>query len=179
MSLTLSLYSALSGLQTNQAALQIISENVTNANTVGYTRKIAHAQTVTVDGGTAVRPEVIEVDFRSKETRGLRPEARRAAARPSRGLAIAWTVNGLAALLALLLAPGSLDQGAAPFFLLGALTGLAADGSARLLARRSSRRGGDKAAVNGELLAGAVIVCLCFSITLAIFGCVVVTIGLI
>lgn len=53
MSLTVSLYSALSGLQTNQAALQVISENVTNANTVGYTRKIALPQTVTLDGSAA------------------------------------------------------------------------------------------------------------------------------
>ena len=50
MSLTVSLYSALSGLQANQAALQVISENVTNANTVGYTRKIVQQRSVTLDG---------------------------------------------------------------------------------------------------------------------------------
>jgi len=53
MSLSVSLFSALSGLQTNQAALQVISENVTNANTVGYTRKVALPETVTLAGSAA------------------------------------------------------------------------------------------------------------------------------
>ncbi len=41
MSLTLSLQTALSALKYNQAALQIASNNVANANTEGYSRKIA------------------------------------------------------------------------------------------------------------------------------------------
>lgn len=53
MSLTLSLFSALSGLQANQAALTVISGNVSNANTEGYTRKSAQAETVTLNGTTA------------------------------------------------------------------------------------------------------------------------------
>lgn len=40
MSLTTALQNALSGLQTAQANIQVISNNVTNANTEGYTRKI-------------------------------------------------------------------------------------------------------------------------------------------
>ncbi len=53
MSLSLSLFSALSGLQANQAALRVISGNVSNANTEGYTRKVAQAETVTLDGTAA------------------------------------------------------------------------------------------------------------------------------
>jgi flagellar hook-associated protein 1 len=41
MSLSIALSNALSGLQTNQAVIQTISNNVTNANTAGYTRKYA------------------------------------------------------------------------------------------------------------------------------------------
>lgn len=39
MSLTLALQTALSGLQANQTAMQVTSNNVANANTEGYTRK--------------------------------------------------------------------------------------------------------------------------------------------
>lgn len=42
MSLSVALFNAVTGLQTNQAALQVTSNNVTNANTVGYTRKIVN-----------------------------------------------------------------------------------------------------------------------------------------
>ena len=41
MSLSIALQNALSGLQTNESALQVISNNVTNATTEGYTRKSA------------------------------------------------------------------------------------------------------------------------------------------
>ena len=41
MSLTIALQNALSGLQTNESVLQVISNNVTNATTEGYTRKNA------------------------------------------------------------------------------------------------------------------------------------------
>ncbi len=50
MSLTLSLNTALSGLQTNQASLQIVSNNVTNAGTEGYTRKTAERTALTLQG---------------------------------------------------------------------------------------------------------------------------------
>lgn len=53
MSLSISLSSALSGLRTNQAAMQVLSSNISNANTPGYTRKIAQQQTVTLDGSAA------------------------------------------------------------------------------------------------------------------------------
>jgi flagellar hook-associated protein 1 FlgK len=46
MSLTLALNTALSGLQVNQAAIQVTSNNITNANTPGYSRKIANLETV-------------------------------------------------------------------------------------------------------------------------------------
>jgi len=41
MSLTLSLHNALTALQTTQSALRVTSNNVANANTEGYTRKVA------------------------------------------------------------------------------------------------------------------------------------------
>jgi len=50
MSLTIALHNALTGLQTNQAALQVTSNNIANANTAGYTRKIVDQQHVVLDG---------------------------------------------------------------------------------------------------------------------------------
>jgi flagellar hook-associated protein 1 FlgK len=50
MSLTSSLYTALTGLQTSQSAMRVLSNNVTNANTPGYTRKIAELQSRVVAG---------------------------------------------------------------------------------------------------------------------------------
>ena len=52
MSLSIALQNALSGLQANEAMIQVISNNVTNANTEGYTRKIAQptSQIVAGDG---------------------------------------------------------------------------------------------------------------------------------
>ncbi len=41
MSLTIALQNALSGLSTSQSALQVISNNIVNVNTEGYSRKIA------------------------------------------------------------------------------------------------------------------------------------------
>jgi flagellar hook-associated protein 1 FlgK len=56
MSLTSSLYTALTGLQTSQSAMRVLSNNVTNANTPGYTRKIAELQSRVVAGtGTGVQ----------------------------------------------------------------------------------------------------------------------------
>ncbi len=42
--------SALSGLQVNQTALGITSNNISNSNTDGYSRKIADLQTLLIDG---------------------------------------------------------------------------------------------------------------------------------
>lgn len=50
MSLTLALNTALSGLRTTQSTLAVISNNVSNANTDGYTRKVAMASSVTLAG---------------------------------------------------------------------------------------------------------------------------------
>lgn len=60
MSLNITLFNALTGLQTNQAALQVTSNNVTNANTVGYTRKIVNQQHIVVGSqGAGVEIESI------------------------------------------------------------------------------------------------------------------------
>ena len=50
MSLSIALSNALSGLQTSQSVIQVISNNVTNANTEGYTRKIADPVSRTILG---------------------------------------------------------------------------------------------------------------------------------
>ena len=50
MSLDLTLRNALSGIQSSQAALQTISNNIANANTDGYSRKIADPSSRVVDG---------------------------------------------------------------------------------------------------------------------------------
>ncbi len=50
MSLSIALQNALSGLQTNEAMLQVIANNVANANTEGYTRKVAPQTSVTIAG---------------------------------------------------------------------------------------------------------------------------------
>jgi flagellar hook-associated protein 1 FlgK len=53
MGLELALSSALTGLQTSQTQLQITSNNVSNAQTPGYSRETAATQTVTVNGNVA------------------------------------------------------------------------------------------------------------------------------
>ena len=47
MSLTLALSSAISGLSTAQAGLDVISNNIANVNTEGYTRKVFVPESVT------------------------------------------------------------------------------------------------------------------------------------
>jgi flagellar hook-associated protein 1 FlgK len=73
MSLNISLFNAVTGLQTNQAALQVTSNNVTNANTVGYTRKVVNQSHIVVAGqGAGVEIESVRryVDeFVAKELR--------------------------------------------------------------------------------------------------------------
>jgi len=66
MSLTIALHNALTGLQTNQAALQVTSNNIANANTAGFTRKIVDQQHIVLEGQgagvdlTAIRRHVDE-----------------------------------------------------------------------------------------------------------------------
>lgn len=61
MSLTISLQSALASLSVTQAQMQIVSNNVANAATEGYTKKSAAAQAQIVNGlGTGVRLEEVE-----------------------------------------------------------------------------------------------------------------------
>ncbi|MEE8453732.1 MAG: flagellar hook-associated protein FlgK [Limibaculum sp.] len=50
MSLTIALQNALSGLQTNEAMIQVIANNVSNANVEGYTRKISQPMSLTLAG---------------------------------------------------------------------------------------------------------------------------------
>lgn len=50
MSLTLGLNTALSGLMTNQRGLDVISQNVVNVNTKGYTRKVMNPESRVLDG---------------------------------------------------------------------------------------------------------------------------------
>ncbi|MEX0758569.1 MAG: flagellar hook-associated protein FlgK [Tistlia sp.] len=67
MSLTLALNTALSGLRTTQGALSAISNNVANANTDGYTRKVAQASSRTLAGvgaGVELSAVVRTVDSR-------------------------------------------------------------------------------------------------------------------
>ncbi len=65
MSLTITLQSALSGLLAAQRGLDLVSQNVANVNTEGYTRKIAKQETLAVAGdsiGVQVGPSHREVD---------------------------------------------------------------------------------------------------------------------
>ena len=56
MSLNIALYNAVSGLQLNQRALDIIAQNVANVNTEGYSRKVVHQESVILNGiGSGVR----------------------------------------------------------------------------------------------------------------------------
>lgn len=50
MSLTLALNTALSGLNVNKQALSVLSQNIANANTPGYTRKILDLSSAYLDG---------------------------------------------------------------------------------------------------------------------------------
>lgn len=61
MSLTISLQSALASLSVTQSQMQIVSNNVANASTEGYTRKSAAANNLILDGrGAGVRLAEIE-----------------------------------------------------------------------------------------------------------------------
>ncbi len=57
MSLTIALQNALTSLQTNEAMIQVIANNVSNANVEGYTRKISQPMSLTLAGvGRGVEP---------------------------------------------------------------------------------------------------------------------------
>ena len=58
MSLALTLSTALTSLQTSQSLLQIVANNVSNANTEGYTRKIAELQSITLQDGSGAGVEL-------------------------------------------------------------------------------------------------------------------------
>lgn len=61
MSLTISLHSALASLNVTQSQMQIVSNNVANASTEGYTKKSAAAQPQIVNGlGAGVRLSEVE-----------------------------------------------------------------------------------------------------------------------
>lgn len=61
MSLNIALQNAVTGLQTNQAAMQVTSNNVTNANTVGYTRKIVNQSHIVIGAqGAGVELESVQ-----------------------------------------------------------------------------------------------------------------------
>lgn len=53
MSLALALNTALSGLNVNQRALSVLSQNIANANTAGYSRKILNQQSIYLNGNGA------------------------------------------------------------------------------------------------------------------------------
>ncbi len=56
MSLNISLFNAISGLQLNQRALDVVAQNVANVNTEGYSRKIVLQESVILNGvGSGVR----------------------------------------------------------------------------------------------------------------------------
>lgn len=63
MSLSLALNSALSGLSVNQQQLGVLSQNIANANTVGYSRKIA-SQTAQYLAGNGVGVSLAEINRR-------------------------------------------------------------------------------------------------------------------
>ncbi len=67
MSLTFALSNALSGLQANQAALSVVSSNVSNANTEGYTRKVIQQTSIVLNSqgaGVNIDSVVRRVDDR-------------------------------------------------------------------------------------------------------------------
>jgi flagellar hook-associated protein 1 FlgK len=56
MSLNIALYNAVSGLQLNQKALDVIAQNVANVNTEGYSRKVVSQESIILNGiGSGVR----------------------------------------------------------------------------------------------------------------------------
>jgi flagellar hook-associated protein 1 FlgK len=50
MSLNIALYNAISGLQANSRGLDVTAQNVSNVNTEGYSRKVVHQQSISIEG---------------------------------------------------------------------------------------------------------------------------------
>lgn len=75
MSLTQALVSAISGLKVNQSSLALVSANVANASTPGYTRKTVNQVSVAGSGtGIGVRISTIQREFDQYVQRQLRVE---------------------------------------------------------------------------------------------------------
>lgn len=66
MSLTLSLNNALNGLNINQQSLAVLSQNIANANTAGYSRKIINQQSIYLDG-LGAGAEIIDINRKVDE----------------------------------------------------------------------------------------------------------------
>jgi len=78
MSLTVSLNSALAALSVTQSQMQLVSNNVANASTEGYTRKSAAASSLVVNGqGAGVRLSEIERTVDQNLLRQLRDQLAR------------------------------------------------------------------------------------------------------
>src|SRR5438105_1003683 len=75
MSLTLALNSAITGLSTAQAGLDVISSNIANVNTEGYTRKIFDQNTLVLAGqGAGVQIGQIQNSVDQNLLQSLRKE---------------------------------------------------------------------------------------------------------
>ena len=78
MSLTISLHSALAALNVTQSQMQIVSNNVANASTDGYTRKFASANPQIINGlGAGVRLSEVERIVDQNLVRQLRDQLAR------------------------------------------------------------------------------------------------------
>ena len=71
MSLTHSISSALNGIRTSQRAIDMVSENVSNVNTEGYSRKAYSQKTLVLNNGVASgaisNTDLRQVDIKMRE----------------------------------------------------------------------------------------------------------------
>jgi flagellar hook-associated protein 1 FlgK len=67
VSLTLTLLNAVSGLQVNQAAINVTTQNVSNANTEGYSRKIVDQSSIVLADGTGGGVQIADIARRVDE----------------------------------------------------------------------------------------------------------------
>ena len=70
MSLTHSISSALNGIRTSQRAIDVVSENVSNVNTEGYSRKVYTQKTLVLNNGLS-SGAVSNTDLRQVDTKML------------------------------------------------------------------------------------------------------------
>ncbi|MEQ1789112.1 MAG: flagellar hook-associated protein FlgK [Rickettsiales bacterium] len=113
MSLTLALNNSLSGLSINRQSLAVLSQNIANANTAGYTRKIVDQESLYLDGnGSGVSIKDINRKVDEYLVRSIRNE--------SSSVGMADTVNDYADRIQILLGkPGnksSIDASIGSFF---------------------------------------------------------------